>query len=152
MGMRRKLESLGINPGPGDPLGLGLGLGGAARRRDVKATGQVLHRDLKPENSECGMFLSDGLLALSSTWNDRSRVGGTKVADRVTLCVFPRTVFLDEQDNIKLGDFGLSKNLAAGAFTQTYVGVGHFFLPADLITRRSWGTWFRLHFTCRQRS
>jgi hypothetical protein len=33
------------------------------------------------------------------------------------------TVFLDADDNIKLGDFGLSKNLVAGAFTQTYVGV-----------------------------
>lgn len=36
------------------------------------------------------------------------------------------SVFLDADDNIKLGDFGLSKNLVAGAFTQTYVGVSTF--------------------------
>jgi serine/threonine protein kinase len=55
MGLRRKLDSLDISPGGGDPLGLGLGGGAARRRMDVKASaaGQVLHRDLKPENSEC---------------------------------------------------------------------------------------------------
>lgn len=55
MGLRRKLDSLDISPGGGDPLGLGLGGGAARRRMDVKASsaGQVLHRDLKPENSGC---------------------------------------------------------------------------------------------------
>lgn len=54
MGLRRKLDSLDISPGGGDPLGLGLGGGAVRRRMDVKASaaGQVLHRDLKPENSE----------------------------------------------------------------------------------------------------
>jgi hypothetical protein len=33
------------------------------------------------------------------------------------------TVFLDERNNLKLGDFGLSKAMQQAAMTQTYVGV-----------------------------
>lgn len=42
------------------------------------------------------------------------------------------TVFLDEHDNLKLGDFGLSKNLAAGTFTQTYVGTP-LYMPPEIL-------------------
>lgn len=35
----------------------------------------------------------------------------------------PLTVFLDERNNLKLGDFGLSKAMQQAAMTQTYVGV-----------------------------
>ena len=34
-----------------------------------------------------------------------------------------KTVFLDERNNLKLGDFGLSKAMQQAAMTQTYVGV-----------------------------
>jgi len=33
-------------------------------------------------------------------------------------------VFLDENNFVKLGDFGLSKRLAQASFANTYVGVG----------------------------
>lgn len=32
-------------------------------------------------------------------------------------------MFLDKDNNLKLGDFGLSKAMAQAAMTQTYVGV-----------------------------
>jgi len=35
-------------------------------------------------------------------------------------------VFLDENNKVKLGDFGLSKALAQASFAQTYVGVSTF--------------------------
>jgi serine/threonine protein kinase len=39
-------------------------------------------------------------------------------------------VFLDEQDNIKLGDFGLSKALLDQAsFANTYVGTPYYMSP-----------------------
>lgn len=34
-------------------------------------------------------------------------------------------VFLDENNTVKLGDFGLSKALAQASFANTYVGVRH---------------------------
>jgi hypothetical protein len=37
-------------------------------------------------------------------------------------------VFLDKDNNLKLGDFGLSKAMAQAAMTQTYVGVCSVFL------------------------
>lgn len=33
------------------------------------------------------------------------------------------SVFLDDSNNVKLGDFGLSKALAQASFANTYVGV-----------------------------
>ena len=35
------------------------------------------------------------------------------------------SVFLDENNSVKLGDFGLSKALAQTSFASTYVGVRH---------------------------
>jgi NIMA (never in mitosis gene a)-related kinase 2 len=61
---------------------------------------QILHRDLKPDN---GAFL--GL------------VFGRLDAEN-------GLVFLDESNNVKLGDFGLSKALPHASFANTYVGVG----------------------------
>jgi serine/threonine protein kinase len=77
MGLRRKLDSLDISPGGGDPLGLGLGGGAARRRMDVKASaaGQVLHRDLKPENS--------GYLSLLLAWSGSAYMARRSKADGV---------------------------------------------------------------------
>lgn len=73
---------------------------------EVDANGRrkavILHRDLKPENG------ARAAVHLSSFCADtRSR--------------YP--VFLDNENNLKLGDFGLSKAMAQAAMTQTYVGV-----------------------------
>ena len=109
LGLKKKLESLDIHSG--DPLGLGigrrdLGKGNGKTVMTTSTAGQVLHRDLKPENSRSSQMFLDEV---------------NRLAD-ILLRAF-LLVFLDEYDNIKLGDFGLSKNLAAGSFTQTYVGV-----------------------------
>lgn len=40
-----------------------------------------------------------------------------------TISPDPQAVFLDENNRVKLGDFGLAKALAQASFAQTYVGV-----------------------------
>ena len=44
-------------------------------------------------------------------------------------------MFLDKDNIIKLGDFGLSKAMASAAFTSTYVGVRPSSLPFFLFVR-----------------
>ncbi|KDE06769.1 NEK protein kinase [Microbotryum lychnidis-dioicae p1A1 Lamole] len=41
----------------------------------------------------------------------------------------PENVFLDKENNLKLGDFGLSKAMAQAAMTQTYVGTPYYMSP-----------------------
>ncbi|BGP56148.1 hypothetical protein JCM8202_005916 [Rhodotorula sphaerocarpa] len=41
----------------------------------------------------------------------------------------PENVFLDERNNLKLGDFGLSKAMQQAAMTQTYVGTPYYMSP-----------------------
>lgn len=41
----------------------------------------------------------------------------------------PENVFLDADQNIKLGDFGLSKQIASQAFASTYVGTPYYMSP-----------------------
>ncbi|GAA6058203.1 hypothetical protein JCM3770_005010 [Rhodotorula araucariae] len=41
----------------------------------------------------------------------------------------PENVFLDENHNLKLGDFGLSKAMEQAAMTQTYVGTPYYMSP-----------------------
>lgn len=81
------------------------GIGDATVKRRILSAdgaGQVLHRDLKPENSA-----SSTITTLSEFY-----------------VLTKSLVFLNEkQDMLKLGDFGLSKNLGGQMFTQTYVGV-----------------------------
>jgi NIMA (never in mitosis gene a)-related kinase 2 len=61
---------------------------------------QILHRDLKPDN---GNFF----LPIVPVSHKQSQV------------------FLDDNNRVKLGDFGLSKALAQASFANTYVGVGY---------------------------
>ncbi|KAI5475150.1 G2-specific protein kinase [Pseudohyphozyma bogoriensis] len=41
----------------------------------------------------------------------------------------PENVFLDKENNLRLGDFGLSKAMAQAAMTQTYVGTPYYMSP-----------------------
>lgn len=42
----------------------------------------------------------------------------------------PPSVFLDDnRENVKLGDFGLSKSMGAAAFANTYVGTPYYMSP-----------------------
>ena len=65
----------------------------------------ILHRDLKPDNGVCRSV--------------------SHMCLRLTLF----SVFLDEQHNVKLGDFGLSKALQQAAFANTYVGTPYYMSP-----------------------
>ena len=82
----------------------------AASNGDSIPRYQVLHRDLKPENSE----LSPARLRESSS----------------------RSVVFLSDDFVKLGDFGLSKDMGLANFTSTYVGVSdgwsHHLAEADV--------------------
>ncbi|MCO5607024.1 hypothetical protein L7F22_061215 [Adiantum nelumboides] len=49
----------------------------------------------------------------------------------------PENVFLDSESNIKLGDFGLSKQLNSETFTNTYVGTPYYMSP-ELATGKSY--------------
>jgi NIMA (never in mitosis gene a)-related kinase len=66
----------------------------------------ILHRDLKPENGKfncldfCMVFINDGI-----------------------------SVFLDADNSVKLGDFGLSKILQSHDFASTYVGTPFYMSP-----------------------
>lgn len=51
------------------------------------------------------------------------REAAPKPGRRHSLSSFSFAVFLDNENNLKLGDFGLSKAMAQAAMTQTYVGV-----------------------------
>lgn len=59
---------------------------------------QILHRDIKPDN-------------------------GAYLDSIVTPAHASSSVFLDENNSVKLGDFGLSKALPQASFANTYVGV-----------------------------
>ncbi|CAD6589047.1 MAG: G2-specific serine/threonine protein kinase [Cyphobasidiales sp. Tagirdzhanova-0007] len=49
----------------------------------------------------------------------------------------PENVFLDKDNIIKLGDFGLSKAMASAAFTSTYVGTPYYMSP-ELINSQAY--------------
>lgn len=61
-----------------------------------------------------------------------SSVQQKALIDATRGCLLPAlsTVFLDEaRENIKLGDFGLSKALGAATFANTYVGTPYYMSP-----------------------
>lgn len=47
------------------------------------------------------------------------------VRRKLTLSGLVVAVFLDKENNLKLGDFGLSKAMEQASMTQTYVGVSN---------------------------
>lgn len=93
---------------------------------------QVLHRDLKPENGESDLFHC-------ITW-------------RVRRTMLIQAVFLSD-DFVKLGDFGLSKDMGSAAFTSTYVGVSSLhILPKPQLREENRAHTQRHRYTCLQRS
>ena len=68
---------------------------------------QILHRDLKPDNGACPVASCD--LAHTSS-----------------------LAFLDDNNSVKLGDFGLSKALPQASFANTYVGARVIAFPCRL--------------------
>jgi serine/threonine protein kinase len=86
-----------------------MGLGQTAKPTKLKSKQMqymVLHRDLKPENG---------------------RPNTTPPHVSVNVNLFP--VFLDEDNSVKLGDFGLSKILQSHDFASTYVGTPYYMSP-----------------------
>jgi NIMA (never in mitosis gene a)-related kinase 2 len=86
-------------PAPGRNI---MGLGATAKPR-ASGKPMILHRDLKPENSKYAL-LSPMLLSDCA-------------------------VFLDSDNSVKLGDFGLSKILQSHDFASTYVGTPFYMSP-----------------------
>lgn len=72
---------------------------GTGTKAEASKRPQILHRDLKPDNGASPRRASERC----------------DVEDVL--------VFLDEANNVKLGDFGLSKALPHASFANTYVGV-----------------------------
>lgn len=72
----------------------------------------ILHRDLKPEN---GMFFLTSALCRKDSFS---------------------IVFLDKDNSVKLGDFGLSKIMVSHDFASTYVGTPFYMSPEICMAER----------------
>jgi len=81
-----------------------MGLGANAKPIRDRQRPMILHRDLKPENSK--------YLAPCGMWH-----------------TLTTTVFLGDDNSVKLGDFGLSKILQSHDFASTYVGTPFYMSP-----------------------
>ena len=94
-------------------------------RRTGKERERVLHRDLKPDNGQSRASKRDCIFRERATVVVRQ---GTR-AD-VSFRTLTSSVFLDDnRENVKLGDFGLSKSMGAAAFANTYVGTPYYMSP-----------------------
>lgn len=92
----------GVDPPAAGTNLLGFKKDGSAKPVVPPGTMTILHRDLKPENG--------------------------KPSPRRTI-LLTCVVFLDDEKNVKLGDFGLSKKLACHDFANTYVGTPFYMSP-----------------------
>lgn len=81
-----------------------MGLGADAKPVRDRGRPMILHRDLKPENSTSSLHLVPSFPA-------------------------DHPVFLDHDNSVKLGDFGLSKILQSHDFASTYVGTPFYMSP-----------------------
>lgn len=89
-----------------------LGLGPAAKPKSPPGAMVILHRDLKPEN---------GKLPVGH--------GGIWREDQRAIANVRCSVFLGEDNSVKLGDFGLSKMIQSHDFASTYVGTPFYMSP-----------------------
>ncbi|GAA6005558.1 uncharacterized protein JCM10292_006697 [Rhodotorula paludigena] len=87
-----------------------------------RKTGQILSEEV------VWAYLAQITLALGDCHSETDAKGQRK---RVILHrdIKPENVFLDELNNLKLGDFGLSKAMEQAAMTQTYVGTPYYMSP-----------------------
>ncbi|KAF9038178.1 kinase-like domain-containing protein, partial [Panaeolus papilionaceus] len=69
-----------------------------------------------------------GAAALGMTPSEAD-AGGSRRAQILHRDLKPDNVFLDENNTVKLGDFGLSKALAQASFANTYVGTPYYMSP-----------------------
>jgi hypothetical protein len=102
----------------------GAGRRGACCRRT--SFGRTLHRSLSPFMTVTRRRTSRGSGRRSSCTGILSRrtvrpLVFLSLSNKLTLPL--PSVFLDKDNNLKLGDFGLSKAMQHAAMTQTYVGV-----------------------------
>lgn len=89
--------------------------GGSAEEKERERRQQILHRDLKPDNGTSFVRALYCYVGVFTTWTT--------------------TVFLDENNTVKLGDFGLSKALAQASFANTYVGVRFLFFSCTHVVQ-----------------
>lgn len=92
-----------------------------------------------PEDTIWSYFLQI-LLALQHCHSPPESTSGTPLRQQILhRDLKPENIFLDENQVIKLGDFGLSKALGAASFANTYVGTPYYMSP-ELMQEKSYDT------------
>ncbi|BGP17029.1 hypothetical protein JCM10213_000335 [Rhodosporidiobolus nylandii] len=87
-----------------------------------RKTGQQLPEDV------VWQYFTQILLALHDCHSEVDKQGNRKTVI-LHRDIKPENVFLDKDNNLKLGDFGLSKAMQQAAMTQTYVGTPYYMSP-----------------------
>ncbi|KAI6043381.1 kinase-like domain-containing protein [Pisolithus marmoratus] len=86
------------------------------------------HNRFVPEDTVWHYFMQI-LLALQHCHHPPSQSKDDRRPQILHRDLKPDNVFLDESNNVKLGDFGLSKALAQASFANTYVGTPYYMSP-----------------------
>ncbi|KAI6144136.1 kinase-like domain-containing protein [Pisolithus tinctorius] len=86
------------------------------------------HNRLVPEDTIWHYFMQI-LLALQHCHHPPNQGSDDRRPQILHRDLKPDNVFLDDSNNVKLGDFGLSKALAQASFANTYVGTPYYMSP-----------------------